>query len=97
LILQVARSGDLVLRDLGYFVLENFGKMMQSGIFFISKLKVKTSLYDPQNGEQISLLTLLKGKIRSNSCYMWAKKQVAAAVDRPKITRRHCPSKKRKG
>lgn len=62
LILQVARPGDLVLRDLGYFVLENFGKMMQSGIFFISKLKVKTNLYDPQNGEQISLLTLLKGK-----------------------------------
>lgn len=64
LILEVARAGDLVLRDLGYFVLENLQKMMQSGIFFISKLKVKTHLYDPASGEQLSLLSVLKGENR---------------------------------
>jgi len=62
LILEVAGPGDLVLRDLGYFVLENFQKMMKSGIFFISKLSVTTNLYDPESGEQIHLLAFLKGK-----------------------------------
>ena len=62
LILDVARAGDLVLRDLGYFALENLRKMMKRGIFFISKLQVQTNLYDPESGEQINLLAFLKGK-----------------------------------
>jgi hypothetical protein len=74
LILEVARGGDLILRDLGYFALENFQKMMKSGIFFISKLAVTTNLYDPQSGEQIHLLAFLKGKNRVDTIVHLGKK-----------------------
>lgn len=38
-ILQLARPGDLVLRDLGYFVLSVFAQMQQQGVYFLSRLR----------------------------------------------------------
>ena len=38
-ILSLARPGDLVLRDLGYFMLSVFAQMQQQGIFFLSRLR----------------------------------------------------------
>lgn len=64
LILDVARVGDLVLRDLGYFVLENFRKLSNRGIFFISKFRPSTNLYDARTGEKIDLLVQLNHKKR---------------------------------
>lgn len=64
LILEVARAGDLVLRDLGYFVLENLRKMSNMGIFFISKFRPGTSIYEALSGEKIDLLAHLKKKKR---------------------------------
>ena len=62
LVLNVAKRGDLVLRDLGYFVLGNLRKMSQHGVYFVSRHRPMTNLYDPENGEEIDLLTLFKGK-----------------------------------
>lgn len=64
LILEVARAGDLVLRDLGYLVLGNLQKMTQIGIFFISRLRLDINLYDPVLGTQIDLKVLFHGKNR---------------------------------
>lgn len=38
-ILNLARPGDLVLRDLGYFVLNVFAQMQQKGIYYLSRLR----------------------------------------------------------
>lgn len=38
-ILNLARPGDLVLRDLGYFVLSVFAKLHKGGVFFLSRLR----------------------------------------------------------
>lgn len=75
LILEVARPGDLVLRDLGYFVLENLQKMILQRIFFISKYRPATNLYDPQNGEEIDLLTLFKGKVKVDTIVLLGAKE----------------------
>lgn len=58
-ILEVARSGDLILRDLGYFVLDVFEEMEERSIHFLSRLRPKISLFDG-NGNQIELLSELR-------------------------------------
>jgi hypothetical protein len=61
-ILGIAKAGDLVIRDLGYLVLNVFTKMAEEGIFFLSRWKYKIVLYDATTKKEIDLLKLLKGK-----------------------------------
>lgn len=59
-ILAHARRGDLLLRDLGYFVLEVLATLEQRGIDWISRLDPQVSLLDPQTGQPIDLLYQLR-------------------------------------
>lgn len=59
-ILSVARAGDLILRDLGYFVTGNFKLMNERGIFFLSRWHRGTTLIDPETGEPIDLCKKLR-------------------------------------
>lgn len=61
-ILDIAKKGDLVIRDLGYYVLDVFKKMTSEGIYYISRQRFNTNLYDPKTMEQLSLIKLLKRK-----------------------------------
>ena len=45
-ILAVARRGDLVLRDLGYFVLSVFARLHRRGVFFLTRLRQDVILLD---------------------------------------------------
>ncbi len=47
-ILEVARAGDLVIRDLGYFVLGVFAKLTERGVFYLSRLRHGVSLFFPE-------------------------------------------------
>ena len=60
-ILDIARSGDLVIRDLGYFVLDVFSKLTKANIFYLSRLKHGVYLFSV-SGEAICLRKLLSGK-----------------------------------
>jgi hypothetical protein len=44
-IIRIVRKGDLLLRDLGYFVLQVFTSLQEKGVFYISRLKSRTNLY----------------------------------------------------
>jgi len=68
-ILAVARRGDLVLRDLGCFVIDCFRQMTHAGIFFLSRYRHRVCLYDPQ-GKPIRLGKLLarQGSLDMNVC-----------------------------
>lgn len=61
-ILQTAKTGDLVIRDLGYFVLHVFQQLSEAKIYFLSRWKYGVHLYHPQSGEEIRLSKLLAGK-----------------------------------
>lgn len=55
------QKGDLLLRDLGYFVLEVFTKIVEQHAFFISKLHYSVNLYDLQ-GKQVTWKAWSRGK-----------------------------------
>ena len=59
-ILEVARPGDLVLRDLGYLVPRLLSHMAGLGISFLSRYRHDLNLYDPQTGEVFDLLARLR-------------------------------------
>lgn len=60
-ILAVAQPGDLILRDLGYFALACFKTMHDRSIFFLSRYRYGTNLYDRQ-GKPLNLHQLLRRK-----------------------------------
>jgi hypothetical protein len=53
------KPGDLLLRDRGYFLLENIAAQKQMGVDTISRFKHKTALYDLETKEKLNLLELL--------------------------------------
>jgi len=59
-ILQVARPGDLVLRDLGHLTGPVLAQFVSAGIFFLSRYRHDTTLYDPTHGKPLDLKALLK-------------------------------------
>jgi hypothetical protein len=63
-ILAVAKPGDLVLRDLGYFSIPVFKCMRDSGIHFLSRLPYGVVIIDPVSLKRIDLLAELKRKRR---------------------------------
>ena len=58
-ILEVARPGDLVMQDLGYYKLRTFGEMAEKGISFFSRHRFGVNIYG-LNGKPLNLLRILK-------------------------------------
>jgi hypothetical protein len=59
-VMSLLQKGHLILRDPGYCVVESFQRIAQAGAFFLSRLRLDTSLVDPNTGKQINLLGQLK-------------------------------------
>lgn len=47
-ILNIARAGDLIIRDLGYFVLGVFAKLTEARISYLSRLRHGVALFSPK-------------------------------------------------
>lgn len=61
IILPLIKKGDLVIRDMGYFAIATFQKIIASKAHFLSKLKYGVTISD-EKGKIISLKDLLKQK-----------------------------------
>jgi hypothetical protein len=61
-IFNIAKAGDLVIRDLGYYVLDAFKKMTQKRIYFISRQKFNVSIFNSKTHRKLSLVKLLRNK-----------------------------------
>ncbi len=69
-------KGDLIIRDLGYFSLVAFQKMLNSGIYFLSRLQFNVTIYD-EHENKIELIKLLKKKKSIDMTILLGKKQKA--------------------
>jgi Transposase DDE domain len=59
-VLPHLRPGDLVVRDLGYFVVASLAQMLLAGAFFLSRLRLDTGLVNARTGQPLNLLGALK-------------------------------------
>lgn len=59
-VLGVLKAGDLVLRDLGYFVLEVLNEIANQDAFFLSRIRLDVPVFDPGTGQPINLLGRLR-------------------------------------
>jgi len=76
-ILTIARPGDLILRDLGYFSTRVFGRMLDQGIHFLSRLRYRVGILHTETRKPIDLLAILKREGRfDQNVLMGAKDQV---------------------
>jgi hypothetical protein len=57
---QYVHKGDLLIRDLGYFVIKALRCLEHHGAFFLTRLRYGTRLTTPDDGKQVRLLKLLK-------------------------------------
>ncbi len=59
-VVDVLRPGDLVVRDLGYFVVASLRQIAQAGAFFLSRLRLDTGVRDARTGQPLNLLGALR-------------------------------------
>ena len=64
LIYGVLEKGDLIIRDLGYFMISDFEKIKLHHAFFLSRMKLNVAIYDVNTNEQMNLAQILKKKKR---------------------------------
>ncbi len=75
-------AGSLRLADLGYFSLDKFDKLTQTGVFWLTRLKVDCKLFDEQ-GEPFCLPKHLKAANSDtidHNCLIGAKKRLPARL-----------------
>jgi hypothetical protein len=61
-ILGLVRPGDLIVRDLGFFVLKVLEQLSLKGAFFLSRYRHGVNLYDPQTGQRLDLAGYLRAR-----------------------------------
>ncbi|MBK7812685.1 MAG: IS4 family transposase [Saprospiraceae bacterium] len=61
-ILSIVKHNDLVIRDMGYFNLLCFKKLINKGVSIISKVKYGVVMLDEKTGKRIDIIKLMKGK-----------------------------------
>jgi hypothetical protein len=86
-ILDHLRAGDLLLRDLGYLVLEVLRRIAQMKAFFLSRFKHNLQVYEP-NGQLLNLSQLLSHRTRplDKDALVGAKEQLAVRLVAVKVS-----------
>jgi hypothetical protein len=75
-ILQIARPGDLILRDLGFFSLKVFSSLDQLGAFFLTRCKHGLNFYNPDTEEKLDLIKRLRAEGRLDGMVLVGEEKV---------------------
>jgi hypothetical protein len=59
-IMEILKRGDLIIRDLGYFVLKVFRQLNKEGIFFVSRMRKKVKVFSRKDENIIDLAKMLR-------------------------------------
>lgn len=74
-VLEVLQPGDLVIRDLGYYVVGCLEKIHRAGACFLSRLRVDTQLFNLSGQKPLNLLKLLQGRSLVDESVLLGQKQ----------------------
>jgi len=94
------RSGDLVLRDRGYFTINESQRIIEAKGEFISRYKHKINFYDLETSQEIDLFRLLKAQKNVDRKILIGKEDrvevriIAAEVSQETASRRRQKAKK---
>lgn len=95
-ILKIIRQGDLVIRDLGYFVIKVFKNIAAAGGFFLTRFKYGCHIYSPVTGEKIELIDLLKGNMVDVDILLGAKEKFGCRMIAVKLPEKVANERRRK-
>ena len=68
-IIQDIAAGSLVIRDLGYYVIDVFKRLDEKGVYFLSRYHSQSAIYD-QDGARINLAQHLR-HLRKKQILVW--------------------------
>jgi hypothetical protein len=95
-IIKLLKKGDLVIRDLGYFVLNVFRQIASKGAFFLSHLRYSTNIYDAHTGQQIPLKEVLKDSIIDRQVLLGAEEKLPCRLVAVKLPDHVAAERRRK-
>lgn len=95
-IIQTLKKGDLVIRDLGYFVIRTFKNIAEAGAFFLTRFKFGCNIYCPVAGNNMKLLDLLKKNIVDIDILLGAKEKFDCRLVAIKLPEKVAAEKRRK-
>lgn len=95
-IIPLLQQGDLVIRDLGYFVLAVFEKIKCCGASFISRYRNEVALLDYKTKHRINLLKLIRGKtFIKKKVLIGANQQICVTLYAVKLDRRQAACRRK--
>lgn len=72
---NVVRKGDIIIRDLGYFVVNALEIIIQANAFFLTRLHFNICVYKPTNStKKLNLLQLINNKVYFDGPVLLSKK-----------------------
>lgn len=95
-ILNTARAGDLVIRDLGYFAFDVFRQMQERGIYFLSRCRYGVCFQEVSSGKTIPLLKLLNGKTKLDCRVCCGEQKLQLRLVAIKLTEAQAAQRRRK-
>ena len=79
-ILEVAQHGDLIIRDLGYFVVRAFQWIIEIGAFFVSRCRTDVNLYEARTGKALNLAAELRRRGSFDSAVLLGSQKVGVRL-----------------
>ncbi len=95
-IIKLLKAGDLIIRDLGYFVLNVFRQVALAGAFFLSHYRYGVYIYDAHTGQQIQWDKVLKDSVVDRKILLGAKEKLPCRLVAVKLPDHVAEQKRRK-
>lgn len=95
-ILSLLKPGELVLRDLGYFVIGSFQQIACCGAFFLSRFRLDSKVYDPRTGRELNLLGHLKRQGQMDQQVLLGRQRMAVRLVAVKLPEPVAAQRRRK-
>ncbi len=95
-IMQWAKKGDIVIRDLGYFAMDTFEELIKAEVYFLSRLKYGIKISDEQ-GKELNLPKLLRqGKTIDQWVFLGKQKKIKVRLVMIPVPKKQAAEKIRK-